>query len=588
MLRRVNGVLEDFLPVSATRYRPTSKKTPVNHKTANLTHFPSQAYCSTQDAKRDGCWTSAMHPSLREARVHGLPFNRVEWHHSSVIRPRNLAMLSINSVSMGRLAIIALTSSMLLTTACTKLVDESNAEMTEKPETSKTSAPEDQEEENTPGIGSTGPAGTSAGEVEGSQTSESDTTNKGASEGEDSKPTSSKMTDETNTPTSGEETEETVECENGAQRACQELPNGTPVSFPTPEPKGACKRGVSTCSNNEWGRCEGTVGPEPKDTCDPGNDANCNGIANDHCDCTPGQTKPCGSAVGECKQGKVTCDPSGTWSKECIGEIKPSAEKCDGANRDEDCNGLADLQDPKCECIDGQRRKCQLFGKRGDCRLGSVTCKSGRFDDRACVSRFRPASEQCGARRDDFGSASGDEDCDGKTDETDRQNPNPRGCQLYFQDEDGDNFGAMGPSVAEDPRRATHGCLCPGVKIPSSWTKGPATRANKDCGDCVVGGNIVYPNNTQFYTSPSSCLEQLGSRKVFDYNCDGISEKEKPNMIDCTMSGTECIQRGGYWGGENGVPACGQSGLPGGCGTSSALPPQCVVVTLNNVTQGCR
>ncbi len=58
------------------------------------------------------------------------------------------------------------------------------------------------------------------------------------------------------------------------------------------------------------------------------------------CQCAVGQKSACGSSVGACVQGEKTCVAGGTWS-ECVGEVKPSEEVCDG--KDNDCDGLVDL-----------------------------------------------------------------------------------------------------------------------------------------------------------------------------------------------------------------------------------------------------
>ena len=56
--------------------------------------------------------------------------------------------------------------------------------------------------------------------------------------------------------------------------------------------------------------------------------------------CTNGATRPCGNeAVGVCKKGVQTC-VAGDWASACAGEVKPSAETCNGL--DDDCDGDVD------------------------------------------------------------------------------------------------------------------------------------------------------------------------------------------------------------------------------------------------------
>jgi hypothetical protein len=108
--------------------------------------------------------------------------------------------------------------------------------------------------------------------------------------------------------------------------------------------KGKCKAGTQSCQktgevSSAWGPCEGAVLPDATETCN-GVDDDCDGVVDPGCQCTAGQTQPCGSDVGACQPGIIECKADGTWS-ECTGAIEPSAEVC-GNNIDENCDGVAD------------------------------------------------------------------------------------------------------------------------------------------------------------------------------------------------------------------------------------------------------
>ncbi|MCX7944576.1 MAG: MopE-related protein [Deltaproteobacteria bacterium] len=178
-------------------------------------------------------------------------------------------------------------------------------------------------------------------------------------------------------------TDEGCSCIDGQQRAC-----GINI--------GACKQGTQWCSDGRWGQCVGSIEPQ-QEICD-GQDNDCDGTT-DEAD-TGGQLSiKCGSDVGECRSGFRYCI-GGVYSQECVGEIKPTLEICDG--KDNDCDNATD---EGCSCISGQTRNCGS-SNRGECRYGIQTCENGQWG--LCVGNIEPTEEICDNR---------DNDCDGQTDE---------------------------------------------------------------------------------------------------------------------------------------------------------------------------
>ena len=106
---------------------------------------------------------------------------------------------------------------------------------------------------------------------------------------------------------------------------------------------GICQRTVNSCVSGIAQTCvPGT--PGPTELCN-GVDDNCNGVVDEGCLCTDGQSRNCYSGpagtnnVGRCHGSTQLCS-GGAWPATCAGEVLPGTEVCNGV--DDDCNGATD------------------------------------------------------------------------------------------------------------------------------------------------------------------------------------------------------------------------------------------------------
>ncbi len=117
------------------------------------------------------------------------------------------------------------------------------------------------------------------------------------------------------------------------------------------------------------------------------------------CDCTPGDEQVCGGGRGECRAGARRCLDTRIWGA-CLGEVRPSAEVCDG--KDNDCDGFIDE-----DVIDAPA--CPL--SQGVCAQTSQQCLDGGYVDTCGPATYGPAYEVSEQTCDGL-----DNDCDGVVD----------------------------------------------------------------------------------------------------------------------------------------------------------------------------
>lgn len=212
-------------------------------------------------------------------------------------------------------------------------------------------------------------------------------------------------------------------CEPGDDASCNGTANegcgcsvGQVVACSGIGAKGECAKGQAICgASGEYGPC--SIQPKVSDACDvPGDDSNCNGIPNEGCDCSDGETQPCGveSDEGECEFGQSVC-VGGKWG-ECQGAVLPRPRDC-SSTQDNDCDGKPDNTiDDVCACQPGASQACDEHpgsDGKGDCKAGTRACvvsadkASSRWAE-ACTGAVGPqTSDSCTKPGDDS-------NCDGK------------------------------------------------------------------------------------------------------------------------------------------------------------------------------
>jgi hypothetical protein len=180
--------------------------------------------------------------------------------------------------------------------------------------------------------------------------------------------------------------------------------------------QGACALGDEVClENGTWSTC--SVVPR-EDTCDPGDDGNCDGKpnspSNGGCTCTGDAACGPDTDVGECARGVSICT-DGAYG-DCVGAVGRQQRDCTSP-LDNDCDGRPDdTLDQTCQCeVTGTPQLCpdSPYPALGICRQATRLCRASAggtatFWDE-CRGGVAPAPRDCTSPLDN--------DCDGTPDD---------------------------------------------------------------------------------------------------------------------------------------------------------------------------
>lgn len=155
---------------------------------------------------------------------------------------------------------------------------------------------------------------------------------------------------------------------------------------------GVCTPGEQMCAAGQWSSCVGEISPAQELCDDRMLDEDCDGRIDNGCACTTGDMRPC-ETPPSCMAGVQLCE-NGVWGSECVGELRGSAESCDG--QDNDCNGRVD---DGSLCRSGEQCAgsigCVECTSDAECRGNASPCEELYCDTRTHQCQTRDRSGSC-------------------------------------------------------------------------------------------------------------------------------------------------------------------------------------------------
>ncbi|MCB9644711.1 MAG: hypothetical protein H6728_16680 [Myxococcales bacterium] len=312
------------------------------------------------------------------------------------------------------------------------------------------------------------------------------------------------------------------------QCIAQSCQTGETISCVLGGQTGPCSVGERTCRNGVWSSCEPKNATGTQETCN-GVDDDCDGQVDEDfkgkfetCEVV-GKQGPCRLGIqSRCIGGQIQCESTYNPISESIGSAN-----CDD-NVDNDCNGLTDKDDPKCQsttCKAGETRSCYEGPPGtegiGACALGTQSCVGGTFGP--CQGQVLPTKEICNNRID--------EDCNGLADDKCNETcTSGQSRECYSGAESTRNVGIC--------KAGNQLCIngtwseCQGEVLPTKEICDD--KLDNDCNgkidDCLTPGECTPGDARECYTAPNGCT--LGASGF--YTCQGACKAGKQS---CGMDG---------------------------------------------------